>query len=28
VDKEIFYEPTEQGWEKKIKERLKKLRGE
>jgi len=26
VDKKIFYEPTEQGWEKKIKERLKKLR--
>jgi putative ATPase len=28
VKKKIFYEPTEQGWEKKIKERLKKLRGE
>ncbi len=28
VNKKIFYEPTEQGWEKKIKERLKKLRGE
>lgn len=27
VKKKIFYEPTEQGWEKKIKERLKKLRG-
>jgi putative ATPase len=26
IKKEIFYEPTEQGWEKKIKERLKKLR--
>jgi putative ATPase len=26
VKKKIFYEPTEQGWEKKIKERLKKLR--
>jgi putative ATPase len=28
VKKKIFYEPTEQGWEKKIRERLKKLRGE
>ena len=27
VKKKIFYEPTEQGWEKKIRERLKKLRG-
>jgi putative ATPase len=27
VKSKIFYEPTEQGWEKKIKERLKKLRG-
>ena len=27
VKKKVFYEPTEQGWEKKIKERLKKLRG-
>jgi len=26
VKKKIFYEPTEQGWEKKIKERLEKLR--
>ncbi len=26
VKKKIFYEPTEQGWEKKIKERLKELR--
>ena len=26
VKKKIFYEPTEQGWEKKIKERLKKFR--
>jgi putative ATPase len=28
VKKKIFYEPTEQGWEKKIKERLKKLRND
>jgi putative ATPase len=28
VKKTIFYEPTEQGWEKKVKERLKKLRKE
>ena len=28
VKKKIFYEPTEQGWEKKIKERLKKMREE
>jgi len=28
VKKKIFYEPTEQGWEKKIKERLKKRREE
>ena len=27
VKKRVFYEPTEQGWEKHIKERLKKLRG-
>jgi putative ATPase len=28
VKKKIFYEPTDLGWEKKIKERLKKLRGD
>ena len=28
VKKKIFYEPTEHGWERKIRERLKKLRGE